>query len=98
MKAGKIIDIDVIDHIIITEKDYVSFEKEGMIKIIRSSGMYEIMNMDKASMIELKVSVEKDRLIKETSKKIAKKLKGQGMDEKIIKKMTGLYLDEIRNL
>jgi len=37
------------------------------------------------------VSIEK--LLKENSEMIAKKMKEQGMDEKLIKKMTGLYLD-----
>ena len=98
LKAGKIIDIDVIDHLIITEEGYLSFENEDIMQKIRSSGMFEIMNMDKKSMIDLKVEIEKKRLVKETAKKIAKKLKDQGMDEKLIKKMTGLYIDEVREL
>jgi len=98
LKSGRILNIEVIDHIIITESGYMSFEKEGMIKIIQNSGMYEVLNVDKARIIELKLSIEKEKLLKENSKMIAKKMKEQGMDEKLIKKMTGLYLDEIRVL
>ena len=98
LKSGQILNVEVIDHIIISESGYMSFDKEGYIKTIKNSGMYEVMNVDKARMVELKLSIEKEKLLKENSKKIAKKMKDQGMDEKLIKKMTGLYLDEIRAL
>lgn len=98
LKAGQIIKIDVIDHIIITEKGYYSFDTEGILSTIKNSGMYEVMNVDKANMIKLKMEIEKEKIEKEFAKKMARKMKKDGADEKYIKKMTGLYLDEIREL
>ena len=60
--------------------------------------MYEVMNVDKANMIKLKMEIEKEKIEKELVKKMARKMKKDGADEKYIKKLTGLYLDEIRKL
>ena len=98
LKAGQIIKVDVIDHMIISEKGYYSFDTEGILSAIKNSGMYEVMNVDKANMIKLKMEMEKEKIEKEFAKKMARKMKKEGVDEKFIKKMTGLYLDEIRKL
>ena len=97
-KVGSILEIDVLDHLIITETDYQSFENEGILDRIKDSGMYEVLNRDKVGIIEWKLELEKKQAKKDASIAIAKKMKKDGADEKYIKKMTGLYLDEIRKL
>lgn len=97
-KVGSILEIEVLDHLIITETDYSSFESEGILDRIKKSGMYEVLNRDKVNIMQWKLELEKKQAKKDNSIEIARKLKKEGMDEKFIKKMTGLYMDEIRKL
>lgn len=98
LKVGKIINIDVIDHLIITESKYISFENEGILDEIKNSGMYEVVDRKKVDKIDWKLDIERQNGEKAKAFKIAKKMKSEGMDEKLIKKMTGLYIDEVRKL
>lgn len=98
LKVGKLINIEVIDHLIITEESYTSFADKGIMEQLRKSGLFEIVNREKAKMQEWKIEHEKKRNEREGKKAVAKKLKESGMDEKEIKKMTGLRLGEIREL
>jgi len=98
LKVGKLINIDVIDHLVITEENYASFADQGIIDKLAKSGMFEIVEREKEEIKQLKFEMEKKRIEKNRTLEIAKKLKESGMDEKSIKKMTGLYMHEIRRL
>lgn len=98
LKVGKIVNIEVIDHLIITESKYISFDNEGILDEIKKSGLYEVVDRKKVDKMEWKLDIERQNGEKAKAIKIAKKMKSEGMDEKVIKKMTGLYLDEIRKL
>ena len=45
-----------------------------------------------------KIDMERNQAKHENNIEIARKLKAEGMDEKLIKKMTSLYMHEIRKL
>ena len=98
LKVGKLINIDVIDHLVITEDNYISFADQGIIDKLAKSGLFEIVEREKEEMKQLKFKMEKDRIERNRTLEIAKNLKESGMDEKTIKKMTGLYMHEIRRL
>jgi len=98
LKVGKLISIEVLDHLVITEESYTSFSEEGIIDKLKKSGLYEVVERDKVEMQEWKLKQEKEMSEREGKKSVAKKLKESGMDEKEIKTMTGLRLGEIREL
>ncbi len=98
LKVGKLINIEVIDHLVISEKGFTSFVDEGILDDLKKSGMFEIVDRDKAELKQWKIDMEKDKAERNKALEIAKKLKEEGMDEKLIKKMTGLYMHEIRRL
>lgn len=98
LKVGKLINIEVIDHLVISEKGFTSFVDEGILADLKKSGMFEIVDRDKAELKQWKIDMEKDKAERKKALEIAKKLKDEGMDEKTIKKMTGLYMHEIRKL
>jgi len=98
LKVGKLINIEVIDHLVISEKNYTSFEDEAIMVKLRKSGLFEIVERDKVELKQWKIDVEKDKAKHLEKKAIAKNMKEAGMDEKTIKKMTGLYMHEIRKL
>ena len=98
LKVGKLISINVLDHLIITEESYTSFKNEGIMDTLKKSGLFEVVERDKIEIQEWKLKMEKDKSEQKKAMEIAKKLKDSGMDEKTIKKMTGLRLGEIREL
>lgn len=98
LKVGQLINIEVLDHLIITEESFTSFANEGIIRELKRSGLYEVVDREKADIKEWRLKSEKRESEREGKKSVAKKLKESGMDEKEIKKMTGLRLGEIREL
>tara|TARA_R110000796_G_scaffold252627_1_gene389013 strand:+ start:98622 stop:99242 length:621 start_codon:yes stop_codon:yes gene_type:complete len=98
LKVGKLININVLDHLVITEEGYTSFADEGIIDELKKSGLFEIVERDKMELKEWQLQMEKERGEHEKALVIAKRLKDMDMDEKDIKKATGLKLGEIREL
>lgn len=98
IKVGKLINIAVLDHLIITETSYTSFADQGIMDTLAKSGMFEIVDRDKAELKQWKLDIEKQRAEKEKALDIAKKLKDEGMDIDLIKKVTGLKKWDIKRL
>lgn len=99
LKAGEIVDIDVIDHIVISEKEYFSFNQEGLIEQLKNNGIYEIVSKDRAELEQWRLDNEKIKATKNASKEMAKKL----LDLKIlpaeeIRKLTGLTIREFNKI
>ncbi len=96
LKVGKLINIDVIDNMIITESGFTSFEDKGIMNQLRKNGLYEIKDRESEAMKELELEFEKKRAEKEKAMDIARRLKELGMDTDFIKKATGLYVRDIK--
>lgn len=97
-KAGKMLNINVCDHIIISENKYLSFESDGLMDKIRKSDRYKILNEEQQRLHDFKLSAEAERMAKEKVLLIAKKMKKDGVDNDTIKKYTGLRIGEVREL
>lgn len=98
IKTGQLINIEVIDHLIISEKDYLSFVDEGIFDELKKTGRYEILDAEKASMRQWKEEMEREKAIKNNNLEIAKKMKEDGIDNDTIKKYTGLTKWDIKKL
>ncbi len=98
LKVGKMIEIDVTDHLIITEKGYVSFIENGLMEQLRKNGLYELVEKEKESMKAFKLKLEKQKAKKEELLLVAKRLKSLGSDVDFIKKATGLSKRDIDNV
>ena len=98
LKVGKLINITVIDHLVISETGYTSFEDEGILDELKTSGLFEIMGPEKKELEAWKIDTERKRAVKENKKEIAKSLKSSGMSDEDIKKHTGLSLSAIGRL
>jgi len=97
-KAGKFLKIDILDHLVIAEKQYTSFADSGLMTEIRNSGVWELIDRTKADLTNLKTEIAEEKAEQRKALEIAKKLKASGMADEDIKKMTGLRLTEIRKL
>lgn len=98
LKVGEIINVDVIEHLIITETEYFSFQDSGIMHQLKQSDTWRIVDKNDAYMKEIQLDIEKSKAERKKAADIAKKLKAQGMDEATIKQVTGLRLAEIRKL
>ena len=56
-KAGRFLKIEVIDHLVITETDYFSFEDNGMMDEIKNSGMWELIDTTKTDLTKMKEEI-----------------------------------------
>ena len=98
IKVGEIINVQVLDHIIIAENDYLSFDQLGIMDQLRASDTWRVVEKDQLEVQEWKQKLETKRIKHENSLAIAKQLKTMGLDESAIKKATRLKLSDIRKL
>jgi DNA repair protein RadC len=98
LKAGKYLDVVVSDHLIISEKQYVSLEKIGVMEELRHNGVYELVKKDQAEIKDLWMEIEKDKSEKQAKLEIGQKMKAEGYSNELIKKLTGLPLRDIKKL
>lgn len=98
-KAGKFLKIDVIDHLVISEKKYYSFDDDGLMDKIKNSGTWELIDRTKADLSAMKITSAKDEGKKEVAKDIAKKILAQSnMSVEEIRKLTGLTIREMNKI
>ncbi|UTW61835.1 JAB domain-containing protein [bacterium SCSIO 12741] len=89
IKVGRLLNVEVIDHLIISEKAFLSLADEGEIDRLQKSGKFEIVDAAKAELKEWKLQIERERGEKNKAIEVGKKMKAEGFDEQMIKKMTG---------
>jgi DNA repair protein RadC len=94
IKSGDMLAIEVLDHLVITEKNYISFADQGILDELRKSGRYELIDKEKGWLQEMKLEAELDRKTKE----IAKTMKAEGLDIETIQRITKLKKSEIKKL
>ncbi|WP_420399702.1 JAB domain-containing protein [Flagellimonas sp.] len=97
-KVGKLINVEVADHLIITEDDYASFADEGIMDGIKNSGLFEIIGPERKELEQWKIDTEKKRAENQKAKDIATKMMAKGYDVDTIKELTGLSDDEVGRL
>ncbi|MDR0801236.1 MAG: DNA repair protein [Fluviicola sp.] len=97
-KAGKFLKIDVIDHLVISEKKFHSFEDSGLMDKFRTSGTWEIVDKTKADLTEMRTQIIADKATKKTAIEIAKKMLIKGTPAELVKEYTGLTLRDINKI
>lgn len=98
IKSGKMLKIEVIDHLVISEKSFTSFAEEGIFEQLKENGKYELIDKEKANLQKFKIEMERERAEKEKAIEIGKKMKENGYNDDDIKKLTGLRKWDIKKL
>jgi DNA repair protein RadC len=108
IQVGRILNIKVIDHMVISIKSYLSFSDIGLLAELEQSTKWvpQFELIERISKEEKKIREEAVRIEKEkakidkenTIKKIAQGMKGDGVPLDIISKNTGLTKEEIEKL
>ena len=94
IQVGIIVDTPVIDHLIISEKSFISFDNNGLMEKLRASTKHVPTYM----MIE-RAKKEAARIAKRhKALEIARKLKRIGTADEIIAEATGIDLEEVKTL
>jgi DNA repair protein RadC len=91
LAIGKFLNLPVIDHLIITEKDYYSFLDNDLLDEIKANTTYDL------SFTQIdKMKEEMKQLV--SRKAIARSLLEKGFDVKVIAESTGLSEEEVEAL
>lgn len=108
IQVGIIVNTELVDHLIISERSYLSFVDIGLLDTLKQSTKYvptyELINRVKQEAKELVKQAEKEakvkinEKVKEAKLKIAKELKSSGMEVEAIVKFTGLSVEEIEKI
>lgn len=87
MKIGRLLNIEIIDHLIISETGYLSFDEKGIMCELKESTleMAKVFN----------VQINSDAAIKDSNLKIVKKMKEKGYSTEVIEELTCLSKKEI---
>ena len=98
IKTGELLGLDVIDHLIITEKSYASFDTQGIMHKLHESSAYTIVNKYKSEFDEVKVLSVKNEGKRELAKDIALKMLAKGNSIELIREYTGLSVREMNKI
>lgn len=97
-KAGHFLNINVLDHLVISETEYRSFEMLGLMKEIKESGAWELLDRASSDLKALETEIAKNKALRAQKREIASSLKKKGVSEAVIKETTGLRITEIKKL
>ena len=114
IQVGNIVDIEVIDHLIISLKGYYSFQKSGLLEELKLSEKWVPRYVEKEKIRKEALKLGKKEGIKEgkkigkqmgmekgekkKAKEMAKKSLKEGLSINLISKLTGLSKEEIEKL
>lgn len=97
IQVGKIVNLEVYDHLIISTNTYLSFSDIGLMDELKLSTkyvpQYQLEEKYKKQAQEL---VERNAVL--VKSEMALGVIGAGMDVEVVSKITGLPVEEIRNL
>ncbi|MFL0072781.1 JAB domain-containing protein, partial [Tenacibaculum maritimum] len=94
IQVGIIVDTEVIDHLIISTKSYLSFKDIGLLDELKKSTKYVPKYV-----LEQRIKKEATEIAKQKNTiEIAKQLKRNGVDNETISLSTGLSIEEVEKL
>ncbi len=94
IQVGIIVDTHVVDHLIISDKSYLSFKDTSILRELEKSTKYV-----PPYVLEKRIKKEASEIAQRKEKiEIAKQLKRKGIEEVTIAESTGLTLEEVQNL
>ena len=98
IQVGKIVNISVVDHLIITPEEYYSFERHGLMEKLTASKKYVPGYIEVDRITKEAQRIGEERGAKDKAIEMAKTLKENGVDISLIAKSSGLSKEEIEKL
>lgn len=97
---GKFLQVPVIDHLIITEKEYLSFADQGIIEKMEADNRFDLTFKNVDKLLDHVKEIEKSKkedMIKQ-KEDLAKGMLKEGISIQQTARITGLTLTEIKRL
>jgi DNA repair protein RadC len=91
LKAGEIVNIKVVDHLIINETDFYSMATAGLLKQLRADPTYKVLHQDEVELLKMQMQAA-------GKEEIALSLLGAGMTVDFVAKHTGLSKKSVQQL
>lgn len=98
LQVGNILQIEVVDHLIISEKSYLSFVDTGLLEEISRSTKYVPTYQIVAKVKKEAEEAGKKKWEANKAREIAKELKKKGIATEVIAEATGLTIMQIKRL
>ena len=98
MKVGKLLNITVADHQIITEKSFYSFANAGLMKELAKSGLYEVTQKESEEMKAWREDTLKKRAKEEKAREMAVSLLKENVAIDFIVRHTGLRKSSVEKM
>lgn len=98
IQACKIMQIDIEDHLIITERSYYSFHSSGLMDELRKSKRFVPAYEQKRQFEEQMAEELKQKAHKEKEKEIVLRMRSEGCDIETIMRFTGLTKAQINRI
>jgi DNA repair protein RadC len=98
LKVGKLLNIDVMDHLIISETNYTSFSDTGIMAQLAKSGLYEVTRKESEEMLAWKYEIERKKGEDKAKREMAVKLFKDGFDVEAVVKYTGLRKSSVEKM
>ncbi len=97
IQVGRIVNLPVLDHLIISDISYLSFKDVGLMAELEKSIKY-VPSYEIAERIKAEAAAIVEQRVEETKMKIALALKNSGMQITEIAEYTGLTVQEVEGL
>lgn len=97
-QVGKFLNVPVLDHLIITEKEYYSFLDSGLLEILSQSKKYVLRYQEEARIRKEARALGEEKGIEKKAREIARRMKQEGYDTEMIVKLTGLSVSQLKRL
>ena len=98
IQVGKIVNTPVLDHLIISIEDFLSFKDIGLMRKLARSKKYVADYLQEQKMRKQAENAIRKEEAKKNFKEMAKRLKREGVDASTISKVTGLSEEDIKAL
>jgi DNA repair protein RadC len=98
MKVGKLLNITVADHQIITEKSFFSFANAGLMKELAKSGLYEVTHKESEEVKKWREEELAKRTRDDERRQIALRSFEHGLSVEVIVKLTGLRKSSVEKM
>lgn len=98
IKSGEMLGLDVIDHLIISEKAYTSLAELGAIEKLKASDEYRIVGKVDAELQDLKIKHERRTAAKEADIATATRMLKDGFKPTEIRNWTALSIRDLNKL
>jgi len=98
IKAGDLIGVRVLDHLIISDKTFYSFEQKGAMAKLRASEEWTLTRKETVEEKAFRLEMEREQGKLDKSLEIARKMKKAGMSIEQIREFTNLSIQKIKKL